>query len=68
MAHCTYTVTHHDAHGGIENHLPALFTALPSSLAALILDTFGHRTRYSGSPFSCNCHDSFLFENVLKNA
>ncbi len=49
VSHATHTVTHDNPHGGVENVLPPLLTALPAGLAPLILNAFsqcaGHSRR-----------------------
>ncbi|MNJ68638.1 hypothetical protein D3C77_649040 [compost metagenome] len=58
MAYTAHALTHDNAHGGIEYVLAALFAALTTGLAALILNTFGNcRGNASGTLLShCRSH------------
>ena len=51
MAHGPHAIAYHDAHGGIENVLPALLAAPTTGLAALVLDAFSHGSGNAGGAF-----------------
>jgi hypothetical protein len=63
MANGAHAIADEDAHGGIENLLATLFTALSARFAALILNTLRHsRGKAGGSLLSDRTiHDRFPF-------
>ena len=68
VAYGTHAFTHDNTHGGIENGLAALFTALSAGFAALVLHALGDGVGHQGGAFlgRLGCHSKTILCRLFK--